>query len=227
MKRKKARRRFWTPEELATLIREFSDTPTRELAQRMGRTRAAVSMQAQKMGLRKSDAYLADSLRKARAVAGRGTPTRFKPGHTPWNKGVTGYDPGGRSAETRFKPGRHPSESANYRPIGSLRINVGSGHLERKVTDDQRLQTPRRWVGVHRLVWEEAYGPIPDGYVVAFKDGRTTTVLEEITLDRLELVSRVEMMQRNTRHNLPPELSRLMQLRGALNRKIKNRSKAA
>jgi hypothetical protein len=145
--------------------------------------------------------------------------TRFQPGLQPWNKG-THFTAGGRSAETRFKPGRPANESANYLPIGTLRVNM-DGYLERKVTDDREIVPARRWVAVHRLVWIEANGPIPAGHVVVFKPGRRSSVLEEITLDAIELITRTELMARNTVHaRYPKEVVQLVQLKGAIRRQI-------
>jgi hypothetical protein len=75
-------------------------------------------------------------------------------------------------------------------------------------------------------VWIEAHGPVPAGHAVCFKPGRRSTVLEEITLDALDLVHRRDLMQRNSVHRLPKPLAQLVQLRGALNRKINARERA-
>jgi hypothetical protein len=147
----------------------------------------------------------------------KGHQTQFKPGLVPWNKGKH-HVAGGRSAETRFKAGNMP---CTWKPVGSLRI--ADGYLQRKVTDTRC--TSRDWVAVHRLVWEAEHGPTPPGDVVVFKPGCRTAVEAEITLDAVELVSRSELMKRNSVHNLPKELVELVQLRGALNRKINARSK--
>lgn len=219
---KKQRRRYWTIDEIELLAREFCTTPTKALAKKLGRTAETVACKAYTLGLRKSPEYLS-SPASGRLQGERGTATRFKPGQTPWNKGKR-YVAGGRSHLTQFRP-RRPEESPNYAPIGTLRVNGASGHLERKVSDDRSIATSRRWMPVHRLVWEATHGPVPDGHVVAFRAGRFSTVEEEITLDALELITRAELMNRNTRHNLPPELNQLIQLRGALNRKIRNRTK--
>ena len=57
-----------------------------ELAARMGRSVKTVYSVAYKLGLRKSGTYFAAGL-GGRAGDGRGTATRFQPGHTTWNKG--------------------------------------------------------------------------------------------------------------------------------------------
>ncbi len=80
-------------------------------------------------------------------------------------------------------------------------------------------------VPVARLVWEEANGPIPPGHAVVFKPGRATTERQAITPDALELLSRGELMKRNTRHNYPPELNALLSLKAALTRRINRRTK--
>lgn len=132
-------------------------------------------------------------------------------------------DPG-RSVETRLKPGRPAHQARNYVPIGGLRV-TRDGTLERKVTDDPHIAPARRWVAVARLVWEAANGPIPKGHVVRFKDGMRTAEESEITVDRLECISRNENMRRNSYHNYPQPIPQLIQLRGALNRKISNRTR--
>ena len=59
-----------------------------------------------------------------------------------------------------------------------------------------------------------------------FRPGRASTDEARIALDALELVSRAELMRRNSRHaRYPPEVNQLIQLKGALNRKINARSK--
>lgn len=225
MKPSRIKRTRWTAEHDALLRRDYAHTPTRVLAARTAHTERAVYERARDLGLRKSQAYL-DSLYAGRRRPGtqRGGSTRFKSGQTPWNKGAKGWQSGGRSVETRFRKGRPAHEARNYRPIGSLRINA-DGYLERKVTDDPCLAPVRRWVGVHRLVWEAVHGPVPPGHVVTFKPGARTTELDRITVDVVQLTPRADLMRRNTRHNLPPEVNELIQLRGALNRKINNRTR--
>lgn len=221
-------RRPWTEAELELLRRNYPDSRTEDLAAVLGRSLTTVYQKAIKLGLRKSDAYLASPaacrLRRGDNV---GAEHRFKKGQVPPNKGLRrpGWAPGDM-AKTQFKKGRPANEARNYVPIGSYRLSK-DGYLERKVTDDPSFVPARRWVAVHRLVWIEANGPIPDGHVVVFKPGRRTTVEADITLDALELITRQALMARNTVHNLPPELASVVQLRGALSRQINKRTKEA
>jgi len=195
--------RPWTDDELAAFRALYPNTHNSELAAVLGRTEAAISNAAVKHGLRKSSAYKAAHS------------TQFAPGLVPWNTGQR-YQPGGRCAETQFRPGQKPP---NWVPIGSLRVNRG-GHLQRKIGDDPGGPN-KRWRTVAELVWVEHHGPLPPGHIVVFKPGQFTSELEQITLDRIECITRAESMRRNsTWSRMPPELARLVQLRGALNRQI-------
>ena len=224
-----APRRAWTAVELELLRRNYPDSRTDDLAAALDRTLTTVYQKAIKMGLRKSEAYLATD-NACRIQRGRQSEamkaSQFKPGQASWNKGLRGVV-GVQEAcrATQFKKGRPANEARNYLPIGSLRISK-DGYLERKVTDDPSVYPARRWVAVHRLVWLDAHGPVPDGHVVIFKPGMRTTVEAEVIVDRLDLVTRQELMRRNSVHTVyPPEVARLVQLNGALKRQINKRAR--
>jgi hypothetical protein len=112
---------------------------------------------------------------------------RFEPGQTPPNKGKSWDEylsPAAQAAcrKTQFEAGRMPHTTV---PVGTEKLR-DDGYLWRKVKETK----PSRhgWKQVHRIVWEEAHGPVPDGHVVVFRDGDTTN----ITLDNLMLCSRAE-----------------------------------
>jgi HNH endonuclease len=214
----------WTPTEIQLLRQAYANTLTQTLAHTLQRTVKDVYAKASALGLRKSAEYMASD-RSGRVQRGKQHPSmvasQFKPGMTPWNKGLH-WDSGGRSHETRFKPGQLLGAAQhNYVPIGTLRIGSKSKLLERKVTDDPSLYPARRWVPVHRLVWEAAHGPLPAGHIAVFKPGQFTNVEGDITLDRLECITRAENMRRNSCHTrMPVEVARLMQLKGAITRQV-------
>jgi hypothetical protein len=169
------------------------------------------------MGLQKSAAFLS-STASGRLTTASAIGSRFQPGCEPWNKGMKGLNIGGR--ETQFKPGNLTGRAnQNYKPIGTERLSR-DGYLERKVHDGLPLQS--RWRAVHILIWEAANGPLPPGHAIAFRDG------DKSNLDpaNLELVTRAEVMRRNSRHNLPAEVNQLIMARAvlvrAINRKERN-----
>jgi HNH endonuclease len=88
------------------------------------------------------------------------------------------------------------------------------GYLQRKVSDTG--YPPRDWVGVHILTWQEAHGTVPASHIVAFKDRKK----DNTALENLELLTRRDLMLRNTIHNYPPELADVIRVTGALKRKI-------
>lgn len=218
-------RHQWTEDQIARLRELYADAPPEQLIAALGVSIHIIYRKAHLLGLKRGPAVKRNQGLKM-AASDTSKVNRFQAGLVPWNKG-THFTAGGRSAETRFKPGRPAHEAINYRPIGSLRVNA-DGYLERKCTDDPEVLPARRWVGVHRLVWESAHGPIPPGMVVVFRAGMKTVIEAEITLDRIELINRRELMLRNSFHTrLPPEVARLVQLRGAVTRQINKRSKEA
>lgn len=194
----------WTPEEDAALRALYATESTAsEIAEHLGRTRAAVKCRVNTIGLRKPE--------------GMANIGRFVKGGTSWNKGRH-FDPGGRSVETRFKPGNRPH---TWNPIGHVRTTA-DGYLERKLTDTGC--TRRDYVGLHILLWREHHGEIPRGHAIVFRNGDKT----DIRIENLECVTRQELMRRNSYHtNYPKPVRRLIQLRGAITRQINKRTKEA
>lgn len=207
--------RHYTAAEDELLRALYPVTPTPAIAQRLGRPESSVYQRAQKLGLRKDRQYLREQHGpRCREV---GMATRIKAGTEPWNKGLH-YVAGGRSKETRFKPGSKPH---TWRPVGTY--GVMDGYLRVKVSD--ATGTAADWRYVHHLVWEAAHGPIPTGMTVAFRTGKPITDLGQITADKLELLTRAELMARNSVHRHGPEIAGLSQLRGAIKRQINRRQR--
>ena len=108
---------------------------------------------------------------------------RFKPGNKPHpNAGPKGPN------STSFTKGRKPH---NWHPIGHERWsgNPRYRYLQRKVTDTGN--TVADYIEVHRLLWEEHNGPIPENHIVIFRDSNR----ENIVIENLMLVSRADHSQ--------------------------------
>jgi hypothetical protein len=215
----------WSEVDLRMLREHFPDSRTDDLALALGRGYSQVAQKAAALGLKKSAEYLA-SPAAHRLDGAKGMGTRFEAGQPAWNKGLKGVV-GVQEAcrATQFKKGRPASEARNYVPIGTERLTA-DGYLERKVTDDPSIAPARRWIALHRIVWEAVNGPIPAGHVVVFRPGMKTAEASEVTIDRLECITRLALMRRNSVHTIyPPEVARVVQLRGAINRQINKRAK--
>ena len=211
----------WTPAQLASLAATYAHELTATIAGRIGRTERSCYAKAHELGLKKSPEFLASKLSGRLATGTKHAnmvATQFRPGQAPWNKG-TSFQAGGRSALTRFKPGQKP---VTQLPLGSYRVvhhHSGNSHLQQK-TSDTSGANHKRWTPVSRMVWEAAHGPVPPGHVVVFKPDQHALVLELITLDRVECISRAQLAVRNHPANKSPELAKLVQLKGAITRQV-------
>ena len=98
-------------------------------------------------------------------LARGGVKSRFKKGHTTWNRGRKGTH---FSPATEFKKGHIPSK---YRPIGSIYIereHGGKPYRWIKLSDEGRPQDRR--MPYARYVWQQEHGPIPPGMLVIHDD---------------------------------------------------------
>lgn len=200
----------------------FPSETSASIAADLGLKVHIVSAKGRKLGLEKSAEYLA-SAASGRIQRGQriSTETEFQKGGVSHNRGRKGWSPAG-TERTRFKKGNRPWNGPA--PIGAHRVN-SLGYLDRKISTDKRGGL--NWEAVHRLVWKERHGPVPDGFLVAFKKGMRTTELEKITVDVLELVSRVDHGNRNnmwTRY--PREVAHAIVLLGAIKRRIRKREES-
>lgn len=206
----------WTPPQIARLRQLYPSRPTKDVAKLVGHSVSSCFKMAKLHGLKKDPAYLGATLRRlGNKLKESGKASRFSKGHTPANKGLR--RPGwhvGRMRETQFKKGQ---KGHNWLPIGT-EVFKTDGYLYRKMTDTG--YPPRDWKQVHRLLWEQHYGPIPPGYHVRFIDDDR----RHVTISNLCLVSGADLATLNRMWNrYPRELCEVIQLRGALNRKINRR----
>lgn len=208
-KTKSAARHIWTAEEEAIVRRDYADTPTSELATRLGVSIGQVRSKVQILGLKKSAQYRRSSHSgRIRSGDRRGLATRFKRGMTPHNKGKQ-FRPVGRSAETQFRPGHLPHNAV---PVGAV-VTDCYGYLKKKIANNRNRFD---WCFLHRLVWQAAHGAVPAGHVVVFRDGNKRNT----ALDNLECISRTENMRRNSIHRYPPELKQTIRVAAKLRRII-------
>lgn len=115
----------------------------------------------------------------------------YQKGHPPGNKGkkLEEYVGEERAAEikqriapTQFKKGERP---VNEMPVGTIVVNSDGYKLRKKQMEGTIWE---RWEFLHRAVWEEHNGPIPEGMVVTFKD----TNKLNCDIDNLMLITKGE-----------------------------------
>ena len=148
-------------------------------------------MKAFALGLRKPKEFMEE----------RSKASQFDKGHRPFNKGRNQdewmSEEGKRnSAKTQFKPGTVHPNSPTLKAAGyeSIRSYKGQQYIWIKPHDGRRMM-PK-----HRYIWEQAYGAIPKGMNVQFRDGNPLNCV----LDNLYLISRASQVRKNW-DDLPDE----------------------
>lgn len=117
----------------------------------------------------------------------------FEKGHVPANKGKKmspeQYE---KCRRTMFKKGQKPVNTA---AIGDESKKSEDDYVYVKVADED-VPSRFNWKEKHRLIYEENYGPIPEGYVVIFLDGNK----RNFDPDNLMAISKADNARANQNH---------------------------
>jgi hypothetical protein len=117
----------------------------------------------------------------------------YQKGHEPGTKGKTieeicKNDPEkiARVRATCFRKGHRP---VNEMPVGTVRAASWTGYYNyiKLSSDGSQFE---RWVPLHRHIWEQANGPIPEGACIIFLDGNR----QNCELENLAMVTRGELV---------------------------------
>ena len=117
----------------------------------------------------------------------------FQKGRSPGNKGkrIDEYmspETAAKVRKTAYKKGHTP---VNKLPVGTISMSGGYKIIKKQMEGSQW----ERWKLLHKEIWEQHNGPIPDDKVLLFKDGNPMNC----TIDNLMLASRSELMTANKR----------------------------
>lgn len=200
--------RLWTPYEDEVLRSMYPDHFAGEISGVLGRTVRSIYTRVRMLGLKSPREKIVRS-GKMSSEDPRVKAARFRKGHVPVNKGKRmSPELYAKCAPTMFRKGNRP---VNHRQVGSERVNV-EGYVEVKVSE------PNKWRLKHRVVWEQANGPIPPGHNVQFRDGNR----RNCGLDNLYLISRADQLrnENSMEARYPEELRSVIRLRGTLIRQI-------
>lgn len=189
--------RIWSESEEQFIIQNYGEMTAKEIADHFGLSKASVKNRINKLGIR-----LPEEIRKRNCEKGQ-----FKPGQIPLNKGKKMSDEiKAKYSHTFYKKGNRPHNSL---PVDSIIVN-SDGYLVKKVAE------PNKWLFVHRMIWEQLNGEIPEGCNIQFKDNNR----KNIDPNNLVLVRKSDNMRMNSIHNYPPEIKQLIRLSAKLNRKL-------
>lgn len=176
MRKARAKYHYYSKEELEWIRENGPNHTAKELAKafnerfNLEQSSRQVSQRRQKLGVSSKFTHLMKIDKKG----------KFRKGGISWNKGKKGFM---GPNKTSFKKGDIP---ANYRPVGSERVNV-YGYTEVKVSDSQP------WKLKHRIIYEEHKGAIPEGCAIMFGDGDKSN----LSIENLVLVTRNQLARFN------------------------------
>jgi len=208
-----------TQQQIDNIIERYPYTSTAALAAEFGLTIGGIYWIASRYGVKKTREYITETAKEAwRNGIHPAMRTQFKKGHIPANKGKNGAEylsdeSRKRMSKTQFKKGGIPH---NHKEVGWERVSK-DGYIEVKVAE------PRTFRSKHRIIWEEANGPVAKGYNIQFKDGNRLNC----TIENLYIISRSEQLR--TENTLwaryPPEVQSAILAKAALTRQINKRLK--
>ena len=212
---KTARTGRWTDlDDLLQLM--YADMLNEDLGELLGMPMRDIATRASRLGLHKSPAVLTQTYRASMLRQGQ-RQGQFTAGFKPWNKGKHGYSVEQR--KSHFKAGNRPP---TWVPVGTERwtsppraLPHAARYLKRKVAE------PNHWALVHRIVWEQHHGPIPEGHAVIFHDGDTSN----FDINNLRCISRAELSRSNGAA-VPIDLLPVWELTRQLDQEIKEIEKA-
>lgn len=201
-------RRF-TEEEDQFIKDHYLSLPAFFMEKLLGRPKGTVRQRIPLLGL-----TIPDAIKSAFIKDGF-----FKKGTVPANKGKKLIDyvspeKIGNIKRTQFKKGQKPKNTLHDHAVVKRKDKTGVTYLYIRVSLS-------KWVPLQRYVWQQKHGIIPEGHNIIFKDRNTLNC----NIDNLEIVSNAQLMILNSAHRFGPEIFKIIQLRGALNRQINKRLK--
>jgi hypothetical protein len=199
---------LWTEAEVAIILDMFADHTAIEIAEKLqGRTSKMVGGKVgdlKKRGHKLNKSAYFEEVKSKKLTSDSSTATRFKKGNVPHNKGLKGkgvFMVGGN--KTTFRKGLRPHNTLAVGTIVDWCGGRGKYHYLRI-----KVGEPNKWELLHRWVWIQTFGAIPDGYLVKFKDSNYKNCEPE----NLYLQDKQGNMLQNSIHNYPQDIQDVMRL---------------
>ena len=214
---------YLTGVQVQEILRLYPDCPAAEIARRLGKPVSTVYKTAARYGVRKSEAFRNSPLSGRIQKGQRLSPaTELKKGNVPATRGkkladvCKSEEALDRSVAHRWKKG-NKTPTTKYDGAVTVRRNRDDG--SGGVTFYQMIRISEgKWEFLHRHLWRQVYGSVPEGYNVIFLDGNPMNC----TIENLACVSHGELLDRNRNRHYPPELKRLIRARNKLSRDIRD-----
>jgi hypothetical protein len=202
-KRNQMKKTTATKKEDLYIKANYLELPIKRIAKNIGRSNIFISTRLRQLELEVPDHIIKKNIEKG----------RFNNGHVPFIKGKKiedFYSPEAmeKVKDCWFKKGHIP---ANASFDGA--ITIVNGYKWKRVSVNN-------WIQLHIYNWEKEHGELPDGMMLAFKDGDQMSC----ETNNLQPITRAENMVRNSIMRYPPELQKSLRLMGKLNKKIQTKT---
>ena len=161
-------RQYFTIKEAGYIAANYLTLTDREIGEVLGRNDKSIRNYRMRNDLKKPATF---------------TIGQFPKGHKPWNTGKSVR----LNPATEFKKGQLPKNTKQDGAI-SIRGNRKTGETYQYIRVGLK-----KWVLLHRQIWQQAYGEIPASHIVTFRNGDTL----DCRLENLECISRAEGVRRN------------------------------
>jgi hypothetical protein len=176
--------------------RENTDTP--ETVKYLQDHYLTTNVNQMSIAVKRSETYVKGAMKRLGLVQPPELIEKFKqesyikPGNVSFNKGKKQSDYMSeemiaRTVKTRFKKGNRPPNEQEDGDLGFRMDKTGRPYVYIRLAK-------AKWVLLHVYVWQCTFGPVPKGYVVAFKDGNTM----DCTPGNLMLLTMKQNMLRNS-----------------------------
>jgi hypothetical protein len=198
----KKKRMKYTPEMDEIIRTRYPDEPVSVVANALGITNDQCRSRAAYIGVRQSeDVYK----KRMAAFVESGIPNRA----------------GNVELRRDWKPGdkrRKPPKEKKRKilPVGFVK-KFKNGYWAKKVGKEN---SPNKtcWEMLHRLIWIEHNGPIPENHQVYFIDGNK----DNLTIENLALISHEEALDRNRLQRYPAEIISVINTLSAFRKELEN-----
>lgn len=197
-----------TPEMDEVIKRDYLTVSPQKIADKIGKSETSVKNRMRQLGLVIPREIVEQRIRDSRIQKGAAPPNKGKK----WADYLS-EEQQDLLRKTQFKKGE---DNHNNKYDGCISIRHDHTNRHGGKTYKYIRLSKGKWKQLHVKVWEDANGPVPKGHAVVFKDGNTMNIV----LDNLELVTRVELMRRNTIHRYPAELKHTIKILKKLKKQI-------
>lgn len=203
-----------TPDQVQAIVNRYPNERSADIADFYNVPVSRIYKIAKQYNIKKSDNFLSS------AASGRLQPgkclspgTQFKKGHQPATKGKQMHTLIKKKESIKawkssmFKSGHKPYNTGKN---GEIRWRNVPGYFFIRIEQNQ-------WEFLHRHIWEEENGPVPEGCNIIFIDGNR----HNCQLENLKCITNAELAEMNRYTKYPIELRKAIKLNNKLKKTIK------